>query len=469
LFCLEGPPEYERGAAQATPVNRPIQQQQQQQQVADVPVSHPGPAVVDKTEGVSWGMDVDDDASPESGEKIRSLPAELDSSVIPDKHRKAWERLTAKRYKLQNVQQESERIRAKGELSRGQESQLQKNDERMKKWLEEIEEMEHELHEKLFPDREREGNKKRHHHSPQVEDDDADDCVFYDRTKHSTDDLFDEGETQASLTIKWKSLRTDWKQCSGTLKHEEQKVDQLAQRIRVSDPSDEDTFFLQNDLDLAKDSLERTKQRHESILHNLKETERLLRIVNDNLEMDLETGFIGDFKLAPEMPPPPPPPPPGPSSPRAFSVPPPPPPPRMSSSPDTSMPPPPRLAPSPEASTPPPPQLASSPEASSMPPPPRLASSGSDAMPPPPPPLKRKRVLGPTEMPPPPPSARRPSAAAPMGTLSILSSSEKVDKRKQMETKSSQGSDPRKDVWKAPADQDGSGMTKLNAKFAGRY
>jgi hypothetical protein len=50
-------------------------------------------------------MDMDDDASPESSEKTRSLPAQLDSSVIPEKHRKAWERLTAKRYKLQNVKQ----------------------------------------------------------------------------------------------------------------------------------------------------------------------------------------------------------------------------------------------------------------------------------------------------------------------------------------------------------------------------
>jgi hypothetical protein len=30
-------------------------------------------------------------------------------------------------------------------------------------------------------------------------------------------------------------------------------------------------------------------------------------------------------------------------------------------------------------------------------------------------------------------------------------------------------SDPQVDVWQAPKDQDGSGITKLNAKFAGRY
>jgi hypothetical protein len=71
-------------------------------------------------------------------------------------------------------------------------------------------------------------------------------------------------------------------------------------------------------------------------------------------------------------------------------------------------------------------------------------------------------------MPPPPPPAKR-SSAAPMGTLSVLTSSDKDTKRKQKETKSSESFDPKKDVWKAPADQDGSGITKLNAKFAGRY
>jgi pSer/pThr/pTyr-binding forkhead associated (FHA) protein len=98
LFCLQGSPEYESGATQVKAVNLPIQQQ-----VAE-PVSHPGPAAVDKTEGISGGMNMDDDASPESNEKTRSLPAHLDSSVILEKHCKAWEGLTVKRYRLQNVQ-----------------------------------------------------------------------------------------------------------------------------------------------------------------------------------------------------------------------------------------------------------------------------------------------------------------------------------------------------------------------------
>jgi hypothetical protein len=65
-----------------------------------------------------------------------------------------------------------------------------------------------------------------------------------------------------------------------------------------------------------------------------------------------------------------------------------------------------------------------------------------------------------------PPPAKRPSS--PVGTLSVLTSG-KNTKQKQKETKASESFDPKKDVWKAPDDQDGSGITSLNARFAGRY
>jgi hypothetical protein len=291
----------------------------------------------------------------------------------------------------------------------------------------------------------------------ELDNDDIDDCNFYDRTKDSMDDLFDEGETQKSLTIKWKTFQTEWKQCVGVVAVDKANVEQLTQRMKFLDPNDEDTFFLQNDLALAKDSLKKAQERKESILYKLKETERLLHIVNDNLEMNRETGFIGEMKSAADtihvapldaaiMPPPP-----------------------SQSSSRASMPPPPRLASSPETTMFPPPRLASSLEAS-MPPPSRLPPSVNDTMLPPPP--KRTRVLGPTmpsstfggaDMPPP---AKRPSS--PVGTLSVLTSG-KNKKQKQKETKESESFDPKKDVWKAPDDQDGSGITSLNARFAGRY
>jgi hypothetical protein len=55
-----------------------------QQQVAE-PVTHPGPSAVDKMEGVSWGMDMDDYASsPESSKKTRLLLAQFQVGLFHD-------------------------------------------------------------------------------------------------------------------------------------------------------------------------------------------------------------------------------------------------------------------------------------------------------------------------------------------------------------------------------------------------
>jgi hypothetical protein len=106
-----------------------------------------------------------------------------------------------------------------------------------------------------------------------------------------------------------------------------------------------------------------------------------------------------------------------------------------------------------------------------------------------PPPGKRKRLLGPTK----PPSQLAPSSAiavAPKsssqkqaGTLSFLNQISSVNTSKDNKNTTAKGSkhnipnpsrpcadtDTKKDEWVAPKGQDGSGRTKLNEKFAGRY
>jgi hypothetical protein len=151
-----------------------------------------------------------------------------------------------------------------------------------------------------------------------------------------------------------------------------------------------------------------------------------------------------------------------------------------------------------------------------MPPPARKASadpspSSED------PPHKRRRVLGPSlppsstnqptnavsaQQPSPPTPAlptesieksstpashKKTSKAAPVsGTLSFLAGSSLAPTKPQAQTRPSQerqekgpgdpsipaprgGPEQQQDVWQPPKDQDGSGVTKLNAKFAGRY
>jgi hypothetical protein len=69
------------------------------------------------------------------------------------------------------------------------------------------------------------------------------------------------------------------------------------------------------------------------------------------------------------------------------------------------------------------------------------------------------------------PVSKGPARSAPVGTLAFLSSGSIVPDQ---ENKTFQKDelliiDDKKDVWVAPQGQDGSGRTKLNEKFGGRY
>jgi hypothetical protein len=219
------------------------------------------------------------------------------------------------------------------------------------------------------------------------------------------------------------------------LKHAQKKVETLEERMRkAKEADDEDAFFLQNDLDLASDELERAKGRRLEIELSMNDTEQLLRIVNGQLVVDRLTGFIGDKSDKPSDPDP------KPQKKPPVDI-------REEMSSDSigtlSKP---VLN---DAMLPPPPKRVKVAEPSSSMPPPRI-------------------------MPPPPPSrAKKQASSAPIGTLSVLSSSRSEPKRKNDEEEKRlpkvPGFDEKLDVWRAPKDQDGSGKTRLNKKFAGRY
>ena len=56
---------------------------------------------------------------------------------------------------------------------------------------------------------------------------------------------------------------------------------------------EEDAFFIQNDLNLIKDDVKKAIGRLEEIEDELKDVERLLKIVNSKLRWDREEGLIG--------------------------------------------------------------------------------------------------------------------------------------------------------------------------------
>jgi hypothetical protein len=499
IYCVEGPEAFERGALKLKTLQTTAPLQPNSVAVLAMPPP-PMETETNKPEDsiVSWGISMDDDddihkETPTSED--RTVP--MDASV-PEKHRKMLERLNAHKYKVANLQTEDERIQRKGELSEGQERQLQRNAERETALVESIAELEEELYKKLHPD---EAPSARHKKAASTAYDD-DDMDFYDRTKEQSNNGIDtEGESEKTLTVKWNNIYQQ--QTQRVKRLEEAQAQELALRERLGQleaAGDEESFFVQNDLQIAKETVEKIEAEQLEDKNTIMEIGRLLKIVNPKLVVDHESGYIGEGPPKKHTDPirepptanntmmlPPPyirPAPSSPSNDAAFlSMPPPPravhtPPPRA-----VHSPPPPRAVHSP------PPPHAAAPAASLSPPQRRVVlPSSADGEPQHQPPLesdrvmpppKRIRVVGPSM---PPPAFKGPARPPPQGTLAMLSahtttttatnSSSYENKKSANHVQKDKGpavADPKKDEWRAPQGQDGSGITKLNAKFAGRY
>jgi hypothetical protein len=415
-----------------------------------------------KEEGVSWGIsmdEVDDEHSTQNTNK--TLPMDMQ---VPEKHRTQFERLNALKYKLSNLETEDGRIRRKGELTEGQERQLHRNAEREETLKKSIVDLEEELHDKIYP--EKAGNKKTVVGTQKMDDDEDD---FFDRTKQRDDNGIGDEESEKTLVAKWTNLYQQQKHRNERILPQAQShaSSLTAKLAKLQASGDEEAFFVQNDLQLAKETLEKNLGEQKKAQETMKEIEYLLKIVNPKLNVDRDSGYIG------EGPPP-----------QVKEEPP------KEDSTMTMLPPP--IRPKPvktreevnddagHLSMPPP--MARKPPTSSSP----IESDDKNhsLMPPP----KRKRVVGPS-MPPPSSSSssitrstdslpKTTSDKKPQGTLAFLATMTKQKGGKSSgspEAKSSKPTvskavvDPKKDEWRAPEGQDGSGATKLNAKFAGRY
>ena len=315
------------------------------------------------------------------------------------------------------------------------------------------------------------------------DDDDIDD--LYDKTasrKRGRDDDEGEVETEQSLMAKWKELIAEWHKKKGESSAMQRRVHHLSSKVATAEAAgDEDAFFMRNDLDLVQDNYQKIMKALGNIEEELSEIEKLLRVVNVKLVVDRTSSFVGLEADKPK--------------------------PKTNAKPDRATMPPPSgrsgtsLMPPPAMMAPPPPKRPS-PRAAMMPPPPRTAPNASTAMPPPPMVVQRKSPAASSadttgSMAPPPPKRSKPigpprgpggGGGAGGGTLAAIRSA--VSKPSDGSSNSSSSrpkgigaapppsgfgrggtssTDSKEDKWQAPSDQDGSGITKLNQKFQGRY
>ena len=469
IYTLEGPAEFERGAMQAKMQQQKLERQEQQRKQLQKMqhMSSSNNSEEFDAGASSWGISMSDDENDEEENKAiakHSVKKELPTDLqVPEKHRKSLEKLNGMKFKLSNLETEDSRIRRKGELTEGQEKQLQRNAEREEALKTSIAELEEKLFDILYPDKAARTKQKTRSSSmndPSWEEEDD----FFDRTKNShVSQSMDttEAESEASLIAKWKKLFEEQKFRRFTsLVQANSRLNALQEKLNnLQGNRDEDAFFVQNDFQLAEETRTKIENDIKDCDLSMDEAEKLLRIVSPRLQWNRDTGYIG------EGPPP--------TNPAAPDL-------------QSDMPPPalpkkvavqPPSLPSEEKRTPELDVTQSSP-----------ASKGDEFEMPAP---KRKRVLGPS-LPPPSVSSSstelcgekpkehnqtKPTVA---GTLSLLNSASKVTRTMSSQAASlsqpkavgqtkGQASSPQVDVWEAPKDQDGSGKTKLNDKFAGRY
>ncbi len=441
-FVLEGPPpEASAKEKHLQELNKSASQQQQQQQQMSS-ATEP----TEKTESVSWGIDMGDDEVDDNTESKRNSNSniDLDPSKIPEKYRKQVDKIQALQYKLSNLETEDSRIRRKGELTDGQQKQLDRIAERQAALRKSIQEREERLHDKLHNKNNAPKRKRTPHDTFDHEEEDD----FFDRAKTESNETNNLGvkdaESEESLTIKWKKLAGERNHLTSIIHKAQQKVSRIRDELEEMKASgNEEAFFVQNDLQLALESKTKTEGSLAKTNASLDEIEKLLKVVNPKLQCHRKDSYIGQG----------------------------PPPPKETNKNEASFPMPaarPKMA-APMPMGPPPAVQTKKPEITSMPPPP---PSMRDELPAPE--NKRKRVIGPAAV----PASLAASSRAPRtGTLAFLDRPTSIKPTETTESPTNNqkpyikaSADASKmDVWRAPKGQDGSGKTKLNEKFAGRY
>lgn len=208
----------------------------------------------------------------------------LSDEKIPESLRPEWEKLKALQYKLENIETESERIQSKGDsdtLTSGQVKQLERNSERIAVLKDHIHCMETELYRKACPKITYEHRKSEK--STAFPDDDED--SFFDRTITTPKnfvELSQEGETFKTLMIKWNDIQREKAEVTSKLMILSQKETRLEDKLKKCNAED-DSFFIENDLNLVRETKQKLQQENVNLLKNLDDIEEMIRVANQKL------------------------------------------------------------------------------------------------------------------------------------------------------------------------------------------
>jgi pSer/pThr/pTyr-binding forkhead associated (FHA) protein len=266
IFLVVGPTEYSRSAST---VPKLIQQQ-----------------IKENTDAQENDRADNDDLSVSSSDEFY-----LSDDKIPDEFRPDWERIKALKYKMENIETESERIRTKGDvdlLSSGQVNQLERNNERIESLKTQIHAKESELYQKISP---KISNHHRTSENGLVDDDEID--SYFDRTASSNRaymELSSDGETEETLIVKWNDLQNKVVSVTNKLRKIDEHESHLHKKIQDSKDVD-DNFFVQNELSLVRDTQKTLQDEEKLLLKHLIEIEEMIHVVNPKRKKMIDGTF----------------------------------------------------------------------------------------------------------------------------------------------------------------------------------
>jgi pSer/pThr/pTyr-binding forkhead associated (FHA) protein len=282
VYLVEGPKEFERGVRKAIQQRSLVLQNKTAASTNEMRTPVNNNDIRTRDERVT-----ENSANQELHEVAEN------ASDIPNKYRKHYDRIGAKKYKLSNIQLEMQRIQNKAstvELSTGQTKQLENLQEREKTLLQDLSDLENCLRDSLEACGGTSAPKKRERYD---DEDDVDD--FFDRTNHMKRPKESVvTETEASLIARCKALFLRLKYDNANLEKKQSKMNRIEYQLRNTEKSHEDHFFIKNDLKIAIDEVKTISNVIKSAKQEIDEVEALLKVVaNDKMVVDRKLMFVG--------------------------------------------------------------------------------------------------------------------------------------------------------------------------------